>query len=607
MTHAAATTDTVAGWLTSFETALRSEDAADAVAAVFHEECWWRDLVVLSWNLVTVEGHAGVRELVAHTARDAAPRDFTLLTEVTATPAPDNVTQGWFRFTTSTATGRGFVRLRGGRAWTLLTAVDELVGHEEAVGVRRPLGAEHGADPGRVSWVEQREQESREFASGRAPYTLVVGGGQSGVALAARLRRLGVPTLVVDSREKPGDTWRSRYRSLCLHDPVWYDHLPYLPFPPSWPVYTPKDKIGGWIESYVEAMEICFWGSTTCRSAEWDEDAERWTVVLDRAGERIELQPSQLVIATGISGRPQVPVIDGQDVFAGRQEHSSEHSGEGDFSGTRVVVVGANNSAHDIAAAMWENGAEVTMVQRSSTLIVTADSLRWLQRGLYSEEALAAGIDTEQADLLSAATPYRLVPSMSVPAWNHIRERDADLYARLEEVGFRVDFGVDGSGLGMKYLTRAGGYYVDVGASELVASKQIGLASGEVVELTADSVVLSDGRHLPADLVVYATGFGPFRDTLADLVGPEVADRVGPVWGLGSGRPLDPGPWEGELRNVYKPTAQPNLWIQAGNLMQSRFYSKYLAAQLKARFEGLPVRVYRPSALAVGAAAAAEG
>jgi putative flavoprotein involved in K+ transport len=296
-----------------------------------------------------------------------------------------------------------------------------------------------------------------------------------------------------------------------------------------------------------------------------------------------------------------VPVVPGQDVFAGRQEHSSQHSGEGDHAGQRVVVVGANNSAHDIAAALWENGAEVTMIQRSSTLIVTAESLRWLQRGLYSEEALAAGISTEQADLLSAATPYRLVPAMSIPAWDRIREMDADLYTRLSEVGFRLDFGTDGSGLGMKYLTRAGGYYVDVGASELVASKQITLCSGvEVEELTTDSVVLSDGRHLPADLVVYATGFGPFRDTLVDLLGAEVADRVGPVWGLGSDRPLDPGPWEGELRNVYKPTAQQNLWIQAGNLMQSRLYSKYLAVQLKARFEGLPVHVYQPSAAAAG-------
>ena len=77
---------------------------------------------------------------------------------------------------------------------------------------------------------------------------LIVGGGQGGIGLGARLKRLGVPTLIVDALPRPGDAWRKRYKSLCLHDPVWYDHLPYLPFPDHWPVFTPKDKIGDWLE-----------------------------------------------------------------------------------------------------------------------------------------------------------------------------------------------------------------------------------------------------------------------------------------------------------------------------------------------------------------------
>lgn len=593
----------VASWLAAFEAAL-APPSADAVLELFQEDCYWRDLVAVSWNIVTVEGHDGVRELIETAVPNVRPHDFAELSDVVRTSAPAGTTQGWFTFRTETSSGRGVVRLRDGKAWSLLTAVDQLDGFEEAVGPHRPMGAEHGADKGRVTWLEQRERDALDIEQTGEPYTMVVGGGQSGVALAARLRHLGVPTLVVDSRARPGDTWRSRYKSLCLHDPVWYDHLPYMPFPSTWPVYTPKDKIGDWIEMYVKIMELTYWGSTSCHSATWDEQAQRWEVVVFRNGQKVVLRPTQLVVATGQSGRPSVPVIPGQDEFRGVQQHSSEHSGAGDHAGKKVVIVGANNSAHDIAGALWENGADVTMIQRSSTLIVRADAVRKLQGGLYSEEALAAGITVDQADLLSAATPYRLVPAMSIPAWDRIREADAELYASLTAAGFKLDFGTDGSGMAMKYLSRAGGYYVDVGASELVASGEIKLCSGvEIERLTDDGVVLSDGTELPADLIVYATGFGPLSETLAGLLGDDVADAVGPVWGLGSGRPGDPGPWEGELRNVWKPTAQPNLWIQAGNLMQSRLYSKYLAVQVKARYEELPVHVYTPSAAAVRGAA----
>ena len=84
---------------------------------------------------------------------------------------------------------------------------------------------------------------------------VIVGGGQGGIALGARLRQLGVPTIIIERREKPGDSWRSRYKSLALHDPVWYDHLPYIPFPTNWPVFSPKDKIGDWLEMYARVME----------------------------------------------------------------------------------------------------------------------------------------------------------------------------------------------------------------------------------------------------------------------------------------------------------------------------------------------------------------
>jgi len=132
-----------------------------------------------------------------------------------------------------------------------------------------------------------------------------------------------------------------------------------------------------------------------------------------------------------------------------------------------------------------------------------------------------------------------------------------------------------------------------VGASDLIADGRIKLHSGVNVErIQADTVLLTDGTVLPADLIVYATGYGSMNGWAARLISQEVADRVGKCWGLGSATTKDPGPWEGELRNMWKPTQQPALWFHGGNLHQSRHYSLYLALQIKARQAGLPTPVY---------------
>ena len=402
-----------------------------------------------------------------------------------------------------------------------------------------------------------------------------------------------MPSIVVDKHDRPGDQWRKRYKSLCLHDPVWYDHLPYLPFPANWPVFAPKDKIGDWLEFYTKVMEVPYWSRTECLSATYDEAAGQWTVEVNRDGEKMTLHPTQLVLATGMSGKANVPSFPGQDVFAGEQHHSSAHPGPDGYRGKKVVVIGANNSAHDICKALVENGIDTTMVQRSSTHIVRSDSLMEVGLGsLYSEQAVESGMTTKKADLTFASLPYRIMHEFQIPIYDEIRRRDKDFYDRLEAAGFDLDFGDDDSGLFMKYLRRGSGYYIDVGACDLVADGTIKLAHGEVDHLTETSVVLADGTELPADVVVYATGYGSMNGWAADLMGQEVADRVGKVWGLGSDTTKDPGPWEGEQRNMWKPTQQPGLWFHGGNLHQSRHYSLYLALQLKARYEGIPTPVY---------------
>ncbi len=567
-------------WLTEFASALKRSDI-DAATAMFADECYWRDLVAFTWNIVTLESRSAISDMLEKRLGDVKPDSF----ELSGRP-------GWFTFETAQGRGTGHLRLKDGKAWTFFTALMELKGFEEKKGPTREHGTQHGAFKDRVTWTDRRQADARELGFERQPYVLVIGGGQGGIALGARLKRLGVPTLIVDRHPRPGDAWRNRYKSLCLHDPVWYDHLPYLPFPDHWPIYTPKDKMGDWLESYTKIMELDYWSSTTCRSASFDEKKGEWTVVVERDGREVTLKPKQLVIATGMSGFPEIPAFPGAERFKGRQHHSSRHPGGEGWAGKKCVVVGSNNSAHDIAAELWEHGADVTLLQRSPTLVVRADTLA-RNRPLYSEEAVASGITTEIADLTTASMPYGALPTVAQPVMERIRHEDADFYARLEKAGFKLTFGEDNTGIGPMYLRRGSGYYIDVGASELIADGRIKLRSGvEIARMTEESVVLNDGSELKADLVVYATGYGSMNQWAAELISPEVADKVGKCWGLGSGTAKDPGPWEGELRNMWKPTAQENLWFHGGNLMQSRLYSIFLSLQLKARQEGLPTPVY---------------
>ena len=394
--HHDAVTQRVQDWLAAFATELIRGDVA-AVADLFHSQSYWRDLVAFTWNIKTAEGRDDTAKMLAATIATTRATGFYI--DASAIEL-DRMDQVWFDFDTVAGRGRGHLRLKDGLCWTLLTTLQSLNGHQEKTGRNgtRELGVEHGALPGRESWFERRQREASELGYSRQPYCVIVGGGQGGIALAARLGRLEVPTLVIEKNARAGDSWRKRYRSLCLHDPVWYDHLPYLPFPDHWPIYAPKDKIGDWLEMYARVMELNYWTSSVCRNASYDEDSATWRVVVERAGERVVLEPTHLVLATGMSGVPAMPAFPGAQTFQGQLCHSSQHPGGDGYRGKRCVVIGSNNSAHDICADLWEHGADVTMMQRSSSLVVKSETLMHGQiRRLYSEEAVASGITTETA------------------------------------------------------------------------------------------------------------------------------------------------------------------------------------------------------------------
>jgi len=449
--------------------------------------------------------------------------------------------------------GRGHIRLQDGKCKTLFTM---LVG---------------------VSGSNQTRDDT---------FVLIVGGRQGGLALGAQLSDRGVPYLILDKHPKVGDQWRSRYDSLVLHDPIWYDHMPFKPFPEDWPTFTPKDQMGDWLEDCAKEFDLKIWTDSALTAASYDEKASTWNVSVQKSGENVKLQPTHLVTALGLSGFPRVPNLEGQEIFEGPQIHSSAYKDGAAFKGQSVVVVGANNSAHDIASDLVRCGAKPTLLQRSSSLVVRQDDYCEKVLGpLYSAEAIEQGITTDKADILQASVPLRLMEQNHRKIWDGIRSDQAAFYQILIDVGFALDFAEDGTGLGTKYRRTASGYYIDVGAAEMVVDGRIGVQSGQGIgHLTAHSIYLADGRALCADAIVYATGYRSMTDWVAKLIDQETADRVGPCWGYGSGAKGDPGPWVGELRNMWIQTAQEGLWFMGGNLSQARYFSRLLALQLAKRY-----------------------
>ena len=339
----------VADFLGAFGEALSTGDIDKAVS-LFQDDCYWRDLVSFTWNIRTMEGKDQVRDMLKAQLALVKPCNWAIAHGEDAVET-NGIVEGWLTFETDVARGFGHVRLRDGRVWTLLTTMSELKGHEEPLGSSRPLGIPGRAEIGMKTWKEEREQEAAELGHARQPYCLIIGGGQGGIGLAARLKQLNVPTIIVEKNERAGDSWRKRYKSLCLHDPVWYDHMPYLPFPRNWPVFSPKDKIGDWLEMYAKVMELNYWGSTECKSASFDDERKEWTVVVRRHGKDMVLRPKQLVFATGMASKPVIPQFPGSEDFKGEQHHSSRHPGPDAYAGKRAVVIGSNTSAHDICAA----------------------------------------------------------------------------------------------------------------------------------------------------------------------------------------------------------------------------------------------------------------
>ncbi|RDW69808.1 putative flavin-containing monooxygenase YUCCA3 [Coleophoma cylindrospora] len=579
-------------WIDSLESLLKSNDAA-GLARLMHQDCWWRDMLALSWDIRTIHGLDKVAEYLTLNLSHTTPQNLRLRETGKFAPSLGHPTEGveWiesmFDFETKVGRGSGMLRLLQDvdgtwKGCMIYTALQELKGFEDNSGLRRPHGGNNSLVGGAIkgNWLDRR-QRKLEFVD-EEPTVLIIGAGQAGLNTGARLQAMGVSCLLVDKTERVGDNWRHRYRTLVTHDPVQYTHMAYMPFPTNWPLFTAKDKLGDWFEAYASMMELNVWlkSSPKANSTSYDDSTKTWTIAIDRDGTTRTLHPRHIIFCTGQAGEAKVPTFKGQEDFKGTVYHATQHrdaSDTGDSAGKKVVVVGTGNSGHDIAQNYYENGASVTMVQRSGTYVITArKGLFMLHEGMYDE----SGPPIEDADIAGQSLPIPVQFALNVDLTKQIAEAEKENVEGLTRAGFKLDFGDDGSGIYRKYITRGGGYYIDVGCSQLIIDGKIGIQQSPngISHFEENALVLADGTKMDADIVVLATGYDNMRTSVRKTFGDGVADRCKDVWDLDE---------EGEVNAIWRPSGHPGFWFMGGSLALARIYSRFVALQIVAAEEGL--------------------
>ncbi|KAJ6546900.1 FAD/NAD-P-binding domain-containing protein [Mycena capillaripes] len=564
-------------WLQNFGKSLESLDL-DAIVSCIHPDGYFRDILVFSWNNRCLHGHEKLTAYLANALDKAAVKDLNLDSRPGLTPEYGPLTDklplcavsAGFMFSCAVGVGRGYFSLAPTdsgewKALVVMMTLADIRGHEE-------MEAEEGLYGGHtLAWSDVVNERRRAIETN--PHVLIIGGGQTGLMQAARFKQMNISALVVETTHRVGDVWRNRYPTLVLHSPKKSNSLLYQPFPTTFPEFIPRDKIADWLEQYVQTQDLVVWtNSRPLPHPEYDSSTKRWTVVIDRAGECVTLNPVHIVVAAGNLGNPFVPVIPDQDVFTGMTLHSSDYHGGKPFAGKRVIVVGAGSTACDLCQDLIFHGAQsVTMVQRSGTWILSQESSRMMFDRAYPKE-----LEVDVCDLMALARPWRLMKKIDKNTEEAALEEQKATHQGLRERGFNI---LASKGLYTLWYERRGGYWVDVGCAELIRSGNVKVKQGvEIARFNDRSVIFTDDSSLEADAVVFATSYENIADTMRATFGDEVIDRVGSVWGVDE---------EGELRGCYRPTGHPGLWFAAGEFGLARAFSKQLALEIKAIELGL--------------------
>ena len=568
-------------WVAAFNGALAHPEVA-TLDALFLSDCHLRSVLAFSWTLETYSGTSAVCEALRHISDDHKLGVITLnaqdLQPHCVQRAGEWTVECLLTFSTPVGPCEGVLRLCSDgsgqwKAWSLVLALIEIAGHEEAYRRPQDASASNNRSFQGPNWKDKRDARNR--FEDREPEVLVVGAGQAGLSVGARLRQLGVDALVVDQNARLGDNWRNRYHALVLHNQRHVNHLPYMPFPETWPTYIPKDKLADWFAYYADAMDLAVWMGTRFVNADYDAADKRWCVTLETPTGEKTVRPAHIIMATGVSAIPNRKKLPELQPFEGPVIHSADYQTPDPEKFGSVVVMGTGTSAHDVAQDLAENGVKVTMVQRSPTMVQNVEPTAQLPYAIYGK-----ALSTDVCDLLTVGTPMALYKASSRLSLKVAEELDKPLIEGLKKTDFKVNVGEDGVSWQLMYLTRGGGYYFNVGCSDLIINGQVRVVqSDQITSFEASGLTLASGEHIHADLVITATGYLGQREMAARLLGDALAERIGPVWDVNSDTQ--------ELNNMWMETPQPGLWFFAGSLAQSRIYSKYLGLQIQAKLLGL--------------------
>ncbi|KZO92886.1 FAD/NAD-P-binding domain-containing protein [Calocera viscosa TUFC12733] len=552
--------EVVAFWIFKFNSARRARDPAQALTELFSSDPWWRDHLALTWDLRTFHTLALILDFLRETLERTGCGPFCLVSnsvQLVQMGGQISFVYASFTFETNYATCSGGLKLLPGprgqwHAWNVYTRIEELKGHEQ--NLRR---------------LSLRDtQVDTDFD------VVVLGSGQCGLQIAAASKAIGMRVLIVEQNGRLGDQWRRHYDSLRLHLPKHHSQFLYRPFPPSMPLYPSKNDIADFLEHYAQVCNLNVLCSSWIQNATFDHDSETWVLdVRHRHRSSSRIRTGQLVFATGILGSsPTTLDIPDKSSYPGCVLHSVQYKSGSGWRGKRAIVVGAGTSGHDIAEDLYSHGADVLIVQRSSTAVVSKKLAI-----MYFAQHYPAGSSPDNVDRALESTPVLLNRQLAAAAAGFMEQVDAPLRAGLARAGFLF---TDPDAAQMLY-GRFGGYYVDTGCSGLIIEGKIKLkADIPIMSFTQRGLRFADGVEAPAELIVFATGYdtGTMRALAIQLVGPEIGGVLKEPWGMDE---------EGEVNAVWRNSGHSHLWYHGGDFKAARYYSKLVALQILATKLGI--------------------